>query len=70
MEKDEIERVVNANDMQVLCRDALATHSFGYLLPRPYTSGILSVDEIEYNVGLLGRPEKYLMCSSRSCRAV
>jgi hypothetical protein len=40
-DKDKVEQVVNADDMQVLRCDALATHSSGHLLPRPYTPGIL-----------------------------
>jgi glycine/D-amino acid oxidase-like deaminating enzyme len=45
-DKDKVERVVNADDVQVLRCDALATHSSGHLLPRPYTPGILKVAKV------------------------
>jgi hypothetical protein len=44
--KDKVKRVVNADDVQVLRCNALATHSSGHLLSGPYTPGILCVAKL------------------------
>ena len=45
--KDKVERVVNADDVQILRGDTLAAHSPSHLLTRPDTTRVLEVVKLD-----------------------